>query len=129
MKKENENAKFEMSWKKNVGVMIRRGEIYWVNLNDARGYETNNPHPCVVISNDIQNQIGKRIMIAPLTSKVKKKYPFEVVIEKLKSKVMLDQVRVITVGRLERKVSWLTRKEMEEIDLALHVAFGIRFCP
>src|SRR5437764_10204136 len=109
--------------------MIKRGEIYWVNLDDARGYETKNIRPCLVVSNDTQNRIGKRIMIAPLTSNIKKHYPFEVVIEKLKSKVMLDQVRVITVGRLERKVSWLTRKEMEEIDLALHVAFGIRFCP
>lgn len=85
--------------------MIKRGEIYWVNLSDAEGYETKNIRPCLVVSNDIQNRIGKRIMIAPLTSNLKKRYPFEVVIEKLKSKVMLDQVRVVTISRLGKKAS------------------------
>jgi len=109
--------------------MIKRGEIYWVNLDDARGYETKNIRPCLVVSNDTQNRIGKRIMIAPLTSNIKKHYPFEVVIEKLKSKVMLDQVRVVTVSRLGKKASWLIKEEMKKIDLALHIALGIKICP
>lgn len=110
--------------------MIKRGDIYWADLSDAKGYETKDAHPCVVISNDIQNRIGKRIIIAPLTSNIKKHYPFEVVITKLKSKVMLDQVRVITIKRLGRKrISWLTSEEMEKIDLALHIALGIKVCP
>ena len=109
--------------------MIKRGDIYWVNLDDAEGYETQNIRPCLVVSNDIQNRIGKRVMIAPLTSNIKKKYPFEVIVGKLKSKVMLDQVRVVTISRLKKKVSWLIKEEMEMIDLALHVALGIRNCP
>lgn len=109
--------------------MIKRGDIYWVNLDDAEGYETKNIRPCLVVSNDIQNRIGKRVMIAPLTSNIKKKYPFEVIVGKLKSKVMLDQVRVVTISRLKKKVSWLIKEEMEMIDLALHVALGIRTCP
>jgi len=110
--------------------MIKRGDIYWANLDDARGYETKDTHPCLVISNDIQNRIGKRIIIAPLTSKIKKHYPFEVVIAKLKSKVMLDQTRVITIKRLGKKrISWLTSEEMKKVDLALHLALGINFCP
>jgi len=109
--------------------VIKRGDIYWVNLDDAEGYETKNIRPCLVVSNDIQNRIGKRVMIAPLTSNIKKKYPFEVIVGKLKSKVMLDQVRVVTISRLKKKVSWLIKEEMEMIDLALHVALGIRTCP
>jgi len=109
--------------------VIKRGDIYWVNLDDAEGYETQNIRPCLVVSNDIQNRIGKRVMIAPLTSNIKKKYPFEVIVGKLKSKVMLDQVRVVTISRLKKKVSWLIKEEMEMIDLALHVALGIRNCP
>lgn len=116
---------------------IKRGDIYWADLSDAQGYETkfnasNNldTHPYLVISNDIQNKIGKRIIIAPLTSKIKKHYPFEVVITKLKSKVMLDQVRIITIKRLGKKrISWLTNEEMKKVDLALHLALGIKFCP
>jgi len=110
--------------------MIKRGDIYWADLSDALGYETQHTHPCLVISNDIQNRIGKRIIIAPLTSKIKNHYPFEVVIAKLKSKVMLDQVRVITIKRLGKKrISWLNNEEMKQVDLALHLALGINFCP
>src|SRR5947207_13204233 len=110
--------------------MIKRGDIYWADLSNAYGYETQHTHPCVVISNDIQNKIGKRIIIAPLTSKIKKYYPFEVVIPKLKSKVMLDQVRVITIKRLEiKRISWLTDEEMKKVDIVLHLALGINFCP
>lgn len=111
--------------------MIKRGDIYWADLSDARGYETQHTHPCLVISNDIQNRIGKRIIVAPLTSNIKKHYPFEAPIPKLKSKVMLDQVRVITIKRLEieKRLSWLTPAEMKQVDLALHLALGIRFCP
>jgi len=109
--------------------MIKRGEIYWVNLDDAEGYETKKIRPCLIVSNDIQNKIGKRIMIAPLTSNIKKQYPFEIVVRKLKSKVMLDQVRVVTISRLGKRASWLINEEMEKIDLALHVALGIKVCP
>ena len=109
--------------------MIRRGEIYWVNLDDAKGYETKNIRPCLVVSNDIQNRIGKRIVIAPLTSNIKKQYSFEVIVRKLKSKVMLDQLRVVTISRLGKRASWLVKEETEKIDLALHVALGIRICP
>ena len=111
--------------------MIKRGDIYWADLSDAQGYETQHTHPCLVISNDIQNRIGKRIIVAPLTSKIKKHYPFEVLIAKLKSKVMLDQTRVITIKRLELKprLSWLTPTEMKRVDLALHLVLGIKSCP
>src|SRR5436190_2547925 len=110
---------------------IKRGDIYWADLSDAQGYETQQTHPCLVISNNIQNRIGKRIIVAPLTSKIKKHYPFEVVIAKLKSKVMLDQVRVITIKRLklEPRLSYLTPTEMKRVDLALHLALGIKFYP
>ncbi len=68
-------------------------------------------------------------MIAPLTSNIKKQYSFEVIVRKLKSKVMLDQVRVVTISRLGKRASWLVKEEMEKIDLALHVSLGIRICP
>ena len=43
---------------------------------------------------------------------------------------MLDQVRVITIKRLGKKrISWLTDEEMKKVDLALHSALGINFCP
>ena len=35
--------------------LIKRGEIYWVDLPDNNGRELKEIHPCLVISNDRQN--------------------------------------------------------------------------
>lgn len=53
--------------------MIRKGDIYWVDLEEVYGY--NAPHmqkgvrPCVVVSNKYNNEHNSFIQIMPLTTK------------------------------------------------------------
>jgi mRNA interferase MazF len=61
--------------------IIKRGEIYWVKLDPTFGKEINKTRPCVVISNDRQNEYSPLIIVVPITSDLEKIYPFEVVIE------------------------------------------------
>ena len=35
--------------------LIRRGDIYWVDLPDSKGREIKDTHPALVVSNDRQN--------------------------------------------------------------------------
>jgi mRNA interferase MazF len=35
---------------------IKRGDVYWVDLNTALGSETNKIRPAIVISNNIQTK-------------------------------------------------------------------------
>ena len=48
--------------------LIRRGEIYWVDLPDKKGRELRESHPCLVVSNDKQNTFSPLIIILPITS-------------------------------------------------------------
>jgi len=60
----------------------RRGEIYWVKLDPTFGKEINKTRPCVVISNDRQNEYSPLIIVVPITSDLEKVYPFEVMRER-----------------------------------------------
>lgn len=107
---------------------VRRGKIYWVKLDPTVGTETKKTRPAIVISNDAQNKVGRRYIVAPITSVVKTVYPFEVEINinGKPSKVMLDQIRTIDHSRLAGKIGKLSQEELNQVEraikLVLHIA-------
>src|SRR4030042_82644 len=57
---------------------IKRGEIYWVNWNPARGSEQSGLRPALVIQNDTGNLYSPTTIVAALTTAINKPYPFTV---------------------------------------------------
>ena len=55
----------------------KRGDIYWVTLDPTIGSKITKTRPAVIISNNINNQFSKRVIVAPITSKVKKFFPLK----------------------------------------------------
>ena len=53
---------------------IKRGDIYYADLNPAVGSEQGGIRPVLVVQNDVGNCYSPTIIIAVLTSKSKKKY-------------------------------------------------------
>ena len=56
---------------------IKRGDIYYADLNPVVGSEQGGTRPVLVISNDIGNKHSPTVIIAAITSRVrtKKKLP------------------------------------------------------
>lgn len=50
-------------------MVIKRGEVYWVNLDPTIGTEIKKTHPALIVSPDDLNAALPRVIIAPLTSK------------------------------------------------------------
>lgn len=48
--------------------LIKRKEVYWVDLGKTVGSEINKIRPCLVISNDWINSFNNRLIIIPFTS-------------------------------------------------------------
>ena len=100
----------------------RRGEVYLVKIIDAQGYEQkgndDDERLAVVVSNNQQNEKKNVIVIVPLSSKVKKIYPFQVAtfFQGKPGKAKCEQVRAITIERFRAKLGELTEKEMNEIE-------------
>jgi mRNA interferase MazF len=85
--------------------MVKRGEVYWVNLDPTVGTEIKKTRPCLIVSPDDLNAILPRVMIAPLTSKGQKLgcRP-EVSFNGKNTRILLDQLRTIDKQRLLGKI-------------------------
>lgn len=97
---------------------IKYGEVYWGRLPDAEGYEQQNERPLAIVSHNKQNQIGKLLIVVPLSRSIEKIYPFQVAtfFNGESGKAKCEQVRAITSERLERKLGNLTDEEMKAIS-------------
>lgn len=103
-------------------IPIRRGDIYWVDFNPAKASEVKKTRPALVCSNDIMNENSNRVIVAPITSNLKRIFSFEYEIRNhggIKGKVMLDQMRSIDKSRLGKKIDSLSTEEMREVDLII----------
>ena len=92
--------------------MVKRGEVYWVNLDPTIGTEIKKTRPALIVSPDDMNNALPRVIIAPLTSKGQ---PLgcrpEVEFAGKSARILLNQLRSIDKSRLAGK--------MGEIDLQL----------
>jgi mRNA interferase MazF len=91
--------------------VVKRGEVYWVNLDPTIGTEIKKTRPALVVSPDDMNAALPRVIIAPLTSKGQ---PLgcrpEVKFAGKSARILLDQLRAVDKQRLAGK--------MGKIDLA-----------
>lgn len=92
----------------------RRGEVWLVNWNPARGSEQAGKRPALVIQNDIGNEKSPTTIVAAISSTVKL-FPINVKIEPhesgldLSSIVKTSQILTIDKNRLEKK-AWTTKQ-------------------
>jgi mRNA interferase MazF len=105
----------------------KRGEIYWVDLEPTRGGETQKKRPALVVSNDIGNETSKVVMIAPITSKSKRVYPFEVKItlNQKPAKIMLNQCRALDKTRFGDKIGNVDSETMGCVEEAIKIVFSL----
>ena len=106
----------------------RRGDVYWVFLDQAIGSELQKTRPAIIVSNNAANEISTRIIVAPITSAITRIYPFEtpVTIQGRKGKALLDQIRSLDKRRLSNKIASLDDSTMEQVDIALKIALELR---
>ena len=85
--------------------MVKRFDVYLVNLDPHPSRDAKNTRPCVVISPDETNRNLETVIIAPLSS-TKVKYPTRVAVDFLNNErfVILDQIRAVDKIRLVKKI-------------------------
>lgn len=111
--------------------MLKRGDIYLVDLTDALGSEQNGIRPAIIMQNDIGNEHSPTTLIVPLTSKKKSLGATHVTITPedgvmKTSEAECEQVRVADKLRLKKQVGVIKNpKVLDEISQKIMVAFGI----
>lgn len=114
---------------------MRRGEIRWVDLDPARGAESNKRRPAVIVSNDGANTTASRlgrgvVTVVPVTSNVERIYPFQTALGAgntglpADSKAQAEQVRSVAVERIGALIGSLSGEDIAALDeaLRLHLA-------
>ncbi len=84
--------------------MIRRFDVFLVNLDPTVGSEIQKMRPCVVISPDEMNRYIRTVIIAPMTTKGRP-YPtrVECSFDGKEGQVVLDRIRAVDKARLVKR--------------------------
>lgn len=99
-----------------MAVVIKRFDVFLVNLDPTIGSEIKKTRPCVVISPQEMNRHLRTVIIAPMTTKGAA-YPTRVSC-KFRGRVgqiVLDQLRTVDRTRLARKLGTISRPAQEEV--------------
>jgi mRNA interferase MazF len=100
-------------------MVVKRFEVYLVNLDPTVGSEIKKTRPCLVVSPDEMNRHINTVIVAPMTTKGRE-YPTRVAcrFQGKNGQVVLDQLRTVDKTRLVRligRISPGTRKSVLEV--------------
>jgi len=109
---------------------IRRGDIYYADLNPVLGSEQGDIRPVLVVQNDTGNKHSPTVVIVPLTSSKKAFLPTHVRISRtgalaMDSTALCEQVRTIDRKRLDGYIGRIDEDTQTAIDAALAVSVGL----
>lgn len=102
---------------------MRRGEVWWVDFDPARGGEVRQVRPAVILSNDVSNTHLNRLQVVPLTSNTGRLYPSEAVVAVggQSSKAMADQLTTVAKERLTARLGVLTRQDLKAVEQVVKI--------
>ncbi len=104
-----------------VPVPVRRGEIWWVDLDPTRGGEIRKTRPAAVVSADGLNRARPTVIVVPLSTGPTPRPPIVVSTPSAGagSVAVCDQVRAVDRGRLSRRAGQLDASDLEAVGAAL----------
>lgn len=104
--------------------MVKRGEIWLVNLDPTVGSEIQKTRPCVIVSPAELHDNLRTVIVAPMTSKGFAA-PFRVPVTHAGTKglILLDQVRTVDKARLAKKAGAVTAKTLTAVLTTLQEVF------
>ena len=110
----------------------KRGEIYLVAFDPARGHEIQKTRPALIIQNDIGNRYSPITIVAAITSKfTTPPHPTDVIVEQiqsglpLRSAVVVNQIKSVDQERLVRRLGRLDDEAMRQVDRALKLSLDL----
>ncbi|MDR1805497.1 MAG: type II toxin-antitoxin system PemK/MazF family toxin [Clostridium sp.] len=116
---------------KNVN-SVHRGEIYYADLSPVVGSEQGGIRPVLIVQNDVGNRYSPTVIAAAITSQTdKNSLPTHIRVNAQEtglakdSIVLLEQVRTLDKRRLRERMGRLPFGDMNRINRALQVSFGI----
>jgi mRNA interferase MazF len=106
-------------------MVVRRFDVYLVNLDPTIGSEIQKTRPCLIISpNEMNNSIAT-VIVAPMTTRGRD-YPSRVNchFEGKEGQVILDQIRTVDKRRLVKKLGAIGKETQSQVISVLLEMFA-----
>ncbi len=111
---------------------IKRGEVFYADLSPVVGSEQGGTRPVLIVQNDVGNRHAPTVIAAAITSRQDKTaMPTHINIKgdscglAKDSVVLLEQIRTIDKQRLKEKTGRLDAADLEKVNQALNISFGL----
>ena len=111
---------------------VKRGDIFYADLSPVVGSEQGGVRPVLIIQNDTGNRHSPTVIVAAITSQTAKaRLPTHIDLSAntylpKDSVVLLEQIRTLDKKRLREYMGRLDEEQMQKVDGAIAVSFGLR---
>jgi mRNA interferase MazF len=108
----------------------KRGEIWLVNWNPARGSEQAGIRPALIVQNNIGNEHSSTTIVAAISTSVKL-YPMNVLLDppqgglKSPSNIKTSQILTVSKDRFEKRLGLVDETKMKEVNRALKLSLAL----
>ena len=100
---------------------MKRGDVYWVNLDPTIGSEIKKKRPCVLIGATPINKARRTVVVIPLSTSAKAHPPITISL-KCDNKTVVaicDQIRAVDKSRLFKQIDSLYEKDLTKLERGL----------
>ena len=106
-------------------MVVKRFEVYLVNLDPTVGHEIKKTRPCLIISPDEMNKYISTVIVAPMTTKGRL-YPTRVActFQGKDGQIVLDQISTVDKVRLVHKLGQIKKATQGEVLVVLAEMFA-----
>ncbi len=107
-------------------MVVKRFDVYLINLDPTIGSEIKKTRPCLIISPDEMNKFIRTVIVAPMTTKGNA-YPTRVAcrFQGKQGQIVLDQIRTVDKARLVRKLGKIDKQTQMEVLSVLNEMFAL----
>ena len=97
-------------------MVVRRFEVYLINLDPTVGHKIQKTRPCLIVSPDEMNRYISTVIIAPMTTKGRD-YPTRVScqFQGKNGQVVLDQLRTVDKARLMKRLGSISSRTQGKV--------------
>ena len=105
--------------------VVKRFDVYLVNLDPTIGSEIKKTRPCLIISPDEMNRYISTVIVAPMTTKGRN-YPTRIAcrFRGKSGQIVLDQIRTTDKARFVRRLGRVSASSQRQVLEALAEMFS-----
>ncbi|MEE9398114.1 MAG: type II toxin-antitoxin system PemK/MazF family toxin [Methylococcales bacterium] len=100
---------------------MKRGDVYWVNLDPTQGSEIRKKRPCVLVSATPINKARRTVVIVPLSTAARPNPPLVIPVQcaDKTAVAVCDQIRAVDKKRLLNSEGNLSQADMKALEEGL----------